>query len=438
MNKFHTYFFAISYMSLLLVFSCGKDDDSGNTSENCDKSFTPVVMMHGFLASGDTYANQKMRFEANGYCNSYVFAYDWNSLDQEADRAANLDLFINEVLQSTGASKVNLVGHSAGGGVGYGYLSDANRANKVEKYVHVGSSAQSGPAGPNEEIPTLNIWSLDDETVAGADIPNAENLTLSGADHYQVATGSDAFIAMYKFFNNDENPTEISFESGGITVKISGKVLTLGENQAIANADVRIFELDEFGNKTNSSPNHTVKTNSKGLWGPVNLSKGKNHLFEVNTNIAGDRKLFYYREAFKANNSLVYLRTFPPASSLAGILLSSIPENDDQGVVIVFTANQAVVAGRDNLIVDGETLSTHEFASADQTSIAFFLFDGNENQQTDLEAIGLFANFPFLAAVDIYFQTVTEESIECSFNSRKLYVKNRKSESEGISIAVFD
>lgn len=438
MKSFYNYLIAISVASILLILACGKDDDEGGTAEICDESFTPVVMVHGFLASGDTYANQKMRFEANGYCSSYIYIYDWNSLDQEADRAADLDEFINEVLQNTGVSKVNLVGHSAGGGIGYNYLSEANRANKIEKYVHVGSNPQSGPAGPNQEIPTLNIWSVDDETVEGANISNAENLSLSGADHYQVATGSDAFIAIYKFFNNDETPEQINFESASSSVEISGKVLTLGENQAIANADVFVFELDEFGNKLNTSPNHTVKTNAKGLWGPINLYKGKSHLFEVNTNVAGDRKLFYYREAFKADNSLVYLRTFPPVSSLAGVLLSSIPSNDNQAVVIVFTANQAVVAGRDNLVVNGETLSVPEFASAEQTSIAFFLFDDNENQQTDLNPVGLFANFPFLAAVDIYFQTATSENIECSFNGRKLFVKNRKSETEGISIAVFD
>jgi hypothetical protein len=351
---------------------------------------------------------------------------------------ANLDAFINEVLQSTGASKVNLVGHSAGGGLGYSYLSDASRASKVERYVHIGSFPQDGPAGPNEEIPTLNIWSLDDETVEGADIPGAENITLSGADHYQVATGAEAFSAMYKFFNNDENPERITFETVGSTAKISGKVLTLGENQALSNAEVLVYELDEFGDKVNNTPNHTLKTNTQGVWGPINLSKSNTHLFEVNTNIAGDRKLFYYREPFTADNALVYLRTFPPASSLAGVLLSSIPANDDQAAIIVFTANQAVVEGRDVLSVDGETLSTPEFASADQTSIAFFLFDGNENQQTDFETVGLFGTAPFLAGVDMYFQTTTSENIECNFNGKKLFLKNRKSETEGISIAVFD
>ena len=420
---------------LLTFLSCGKDDDGHSNNE----SATPIIMAHGFLASGDTYANQKMRFEANGYCTDCIFAYDWNSISQAGDRVGDLDAFINEVLQKTGATEVNLVGHSAGGGLGYDYLEDANRASKVKSFAYVGSRPdRNDQAGPNGEVPTLNLWSSDDQTVTGGNIPNAENVMLTGADHYQVATNEEAFIEMYKFFNDGKMPETTSFENGGSTAKISGKVLTLGENKSISNADIRIFELDEMGNKTSSSPNHTVKSNSKGLWGPVNLSKSKNHVFEVNTNIPGDRKLFYYREAFKADNSLVYLRTFPPANTLPGLLLSNIPENDEQAVVIVFTANQAVVAGRDNLIVDNTTLSIPEFASAEQTSIAFFLYDGNNNQETDLESVGLFEQAPFLAGVDMFFQTETPNQIECSFNQRSIFVKNRKSESEGISIVVFD
>lgn len=433
------------YLSYFLLFfvitfsACNKEnDDDSNLPSNCNKDLSPIVMMHGFLASGDTYANQKMRFEANGYCSEYIFVYDWNSLDQNADRISTLDLFINNVLETTGSSKINLVGHSAGGSLGYNYLSDENRAKKVNKYVHIGSFPNEQPAGPNGDIPTLNIWSTEDETVEGGNIPGAENVMLSGADHYQVATNAEAFEAMYKFFNNNTSPSTINFSTSGNSAKISGKVLTLGENKAIANADVLIFELDNEGNKISNSAKHTLKSNTNGLWGPVNLDKNKTHLFEVKTNISGDRDLFYYREAFVADNSLVYLRTFPPASSLAGILLSSIPANDNQAALIIFTANQAVVSGRDNLLVDGETISTPEFASSDQTSIAFFLFDGNENQETDFTSVGLFGTAPFLAGIDFYFQTTSPQQIECSFNNRKLFVKNRKSSSEGISIAVFD
>jgi triacylglycerol lipase len=426
-----------SYLLLLiLVISCKKNDDE-TPLINCEQEELPIVMAHGFLASGDTYAQHFMRFTSNGYCAEFLFAYDWNTLDQGADRTTALDNFINDILAKTGKSQVNLVGHSAGGGLCYEYLSNASRAAKVAHYVHIGSGQQSGPAGPNGEVPTLNIWSPDDLVVSSGDISGATNVALNGADHYEVATRADGFEAMYKFFNNGAAPatTSIISESG---IKISGKVLKLGENEAIGGAEVKIFELDNSGAPISSSPQFTVTSNAKGHWGPVNVSANTKYMFEVNTNIAGDRRVYYYREGFTRSNTLVYLRTLPAPTSLAGLLLASIPKNDNQSVMIIFSSNKAVINGRDVLKVNGTEISTEEFASAEQTSIAFFLYDGNNNQQTDLEPMGLFGSFPFLAAADFYIPTQNIAYTECEFNGRKLFVRNWKSDSEGIGIAVFD
>src|SRR5688572_8587219 len=87
------------FILLLIFFSqCKKEDDlqqnnnnnnSNNNNNNnnnnppppsCKDSLLPVVMMHGFLASGDTYAKHVMRFTSNGYCGNRLFAYDWNTL----------------------------------------------------------------------------------------------------------------------------------------------------------------------------------------------------------------------------------------------------------------------------------------------------------------------------------------------------------------------
>ena len=89
----------------------------------------------------------RQRFASNGHCQDRYFAFDWNSL-AAAGADALLDKFIDSVRNVTGADKVHLVGHSAGGGRGYSYLSDPLRAAKVISYAHVGSNVQTGPAGP--------------------------------------------------------------------------------------------------------------------------------------------------------------------------------------------------------------------------------------------------------------------------------------------------
>ena len=145
-------------------FSAADEDISSLSSPEvqCDTCFYPVVMVHGFLASGDTWTKFHQRFTSNGYKPGQLYAFDWNSLNQGANHVAVLDAFIDNILTKTGAPKVRLIGHSAGGGLGYNYLSDAARAAKVDGYVHIGSSVQSGPAGPGGSVATLNLWSPDD------------------------------------------------------------------------------------------------------------------------------------------------------------------------------------------------------------------------------------------------------------------------------------
>jgi triacylglycerol esterase/lipase EstA (alpha/beta hydrolase family) len=68
----------------------------------CDTCRYPVVMVHGFLASGDTYAPFVQLFHSNGYKPNYLYAFDWNSLNQGANNSAALDAFIDTVRARTG------------------------------------------------------------------------------------------------------------------------------------------------------------------------------------------------------------------------------------------------------------------------------------------------------------------------------------------------
>jgi hypothetical protein len=407
-------------------------DDNG-----CD-TLLPVVFMHGALASGDTYATQVQRFTSNGYCNDLLYAYDWNTLGGGGD-VNSLDAFIDTVLARTGATQVNLVGHSAGGGLGYSYCSNAAHAAKVAHYVHIGSSSQAQPAGPAGEVPTLCISSADDAVTGAVTVTGAENVTISGLDHYQVATGAEPFRNMYRFFHGGTEPQTTSITTMGASVCVAGRGVTLGENAPKAGASVRIYEIDPAtGLRLSQTPDHDLTTDSEGYWGPVNVKNGVKYEFEI-TPGGSDRVIHYYREGFIHDNPLVYLRAFPPASSTAGLLLSGIPSNDDQTAMAVFTANQAVVAGRDDLTVNGTTLSTPAFTPASNTVIAMFLFDGNGNGQSDLTVPGLFGLLNvFLSARDMFIPTTPPAPVPLVFNGRAMAVPNLRSASDGVIVAVFD
>lgn len=436
----------IVLLSLVLAASlsaCQKDlpeqhIDSDITTPppaDCDTSFHPIVMCHGFLASGDTYAPQVKRFVQNGYCPNFLYVLDWNSLGG-GSAVGQLDEYIDGILSRTGATKVELVGHSAGGGLGYDYLSDAARAAKVAHYVHIGSNPQSAPAGPIGEIPTLNIYSPYDAVVTGADIPGATNVSLADKDHYEVATSEETFAAMYEFFRG-ETPASTEIVSDGIR-GVGGRVLTLGENEPLVNATVNIYELNSAtGERTEATPTISYTTNEYGQWGCFNAQENMHYEFEVIPATPGQRKLHYYREPFLTSDNLVYLRAFPPATSLAGTLLASLPQDDDQAVVISFTASQAVIYNRDEMTAEGYNLSTQQFASEDNTTIAYFLYDDGDGQ-TEQTEVGLFGFTPFLTGVDIFFPADQQETIDLVFNQRELHVPSWPSESEGVTVAVFD
>lgn len=406
--------------------------------ELCDDSKLPVIMAHGFLGSGDTYANHFLWFTSNDYCADRIFAYDWNSLDNTVDQDSLLDVFIDRVLTETGATQVNLAGHSAGGSLSYSYLSDATRAAKVAHYVHIGSGQQTQPAGPTGEVPTLNIWSNGDMVVEGADIPGAQNFELDNLDHYEVATIIQTFVAMYEFFNDGTAPaTQIVEEEDNITV--SGKVLTFGENQPDVGASISIFRLNpETGQRLSEKPDAELESDSAGEWGPFNAEPNVPYEFNVIGSDPDGRPVIYYREGFIRSNKLVYLRTLPSPGSIAGLLVAALPEDDNQTALAVFSSSQAVIAGRDNLLVNGVELATSEFASADQTTIAYFLYDDNADSQTSGDPITLFTLSPFITGVDFFIPTTPVGYTEIEFNGRKLFVRNWASESDGVVVAVFD
>lgn len=430
-------FLILSFFFVSVSSCCKEKDDTLPPIEDKCKTLHPVIFLHGFLASGDTWANQVMRFTSNGYCDSLLYAYDWNSLGGGNNNAA-LDAFIDNVLSRTGATQVDLVGHSAGGGYGYSYCEDTARAKKIAHYVHIGSSSQTSPAGLNDEVPSMNISSAGDAITGVTSITGGTNVELVDKDHYQVATSEETFVHLYKFFNNGTAPNTSSFTTQ-TQITLSGKALTLGENAPHNGASIKIYEVNpDNGSRIHSSPDYSLTSDQEGKWGPQEIKANTKYEFEITSNVSGDRVIHYYREGFTHINPLVYLRTIP-TSGLAGTLLGSLPENDNQSVMAVFTSNQATVSGRDSLIVDNHVLSTPAITPASATVIAMFLYDDNSNQQTDLTKPLIFSFLStFLTARDMYFQTSFDYAIPLRFNGRTLHIPNLKSQSDGVVVAVFD
>ena len=436
------------YLTLLALGSlaCTRAELLSNTapentpppsSVECDTCNYPIVMVHGFLASGDTWTKFHQLFTSNGYKWRSLYAFDWNSLNQlGGGNTQLLDQFIDKVLAETGATQVRLMGHSAGGGVCYTYLSDASRAAKVDGYVHIGASVQPGPAGPGGTEATLHLWSPDDEVANNGDITGATNAMIPGKDHYQIATSKESFAAVWQFFHNSP-PATLEITPQGPLVCIAGKVLYFGENTPLENAKVEIWEVDPAtGVRVGNAPDFTFMTNAEGKYGPENIKANTTFEFVATPSNASQRVIHYFREGITHLYSLVYLRTIPPPPSFAGLLLAGLPKVDNQTVVNVFTASQAVINGRDILTAAGSELSTAQYAPPSKTAITYFLYDDGDSQ-TELTPVGTFGGFPFLNGVDMFFPTVAPGSIPIVMNGRTVQVRNIKS-SAGVVVGVFD
>jgi len=107
----------------------------------------PVILVHGTLANmDDNWQAASPLLADSGYC---VYAFNYGgatptSLIQGtgdiAASAAQLAAFVDTVLASTGAAKVDLVGHSQGGMMPRYYIDDLGGAAKVDDLVALAPS----------------------------------------------------------------------------------------------------------------------------------------------------------------------------------------------------------------------------------------------------------------------------------------------------------
>lgn len=107
-------------------------------------------------------------------------------------------------------------------------------------------------------------------------------------------------------------------------------------------------------------------------------------------------------EFFKRNNKNIYLRALP-TGGMAAAMLGNIPNDDKQTALVIFTANNAVIAGRDSLAIDSIPLSLPKLMPASKTSIACFLFDDGD-ELTSGKALKSLSTAPFLTGVDVFIK----------------------------------
>ncbi len=402
----------------------------------CDTTKRPVVFVHGFLASGDTYAGQIQRFIERGYCGLQLYVFDWNSVGGNPKKTDSLlNTFIDTVLKRTKSQQVDLVGHSAGGGLGRSYLQDSIHAMKVAHYVHLGSRKWTKEYSwfPNSRC--LNIYSKADMVAGsgGGEVPGAVSIDLKDKDHYEAATSMETFLAMYKFFNSGKEPVLKNVR--GHLSHINGKAVLLGSNEPMAGAIIEIFPLKKNGRRKNEKATHQFTADAEGNWGSFLADTALQYEIAVTPAETNGRKLSYYFEKFQIFNQHVYLRGFPEGNMISR-MLGNIPAKDDQSVVVIFSATKAMIAGRDSVTVNGTPVSSFALTPASKTIISSFIFDDGDGK-TSGSGLKQFSTAPFIGGVDVSLPVNNKKGNTIYYNGRKLVLPAAPSK-ERILLAVFN
>lgn len=419
------------FLGFLLIFF------NANVEAQCNASLRPVIFIHGFLASGDTWSNALHFFQQAGYCPDRLFVLDWNSLGGNGKSNENLlAKYIDEVIIKTGSTQIDLVGHSAGGGLGRSFLRDSILSKKVAHYVHIGSRKWTSSYAwfPNENC--LNIYSLGDRVAGNSAglIEGAKNLALKDEDHYQVATSEASLKAMFEFFNDSQlpNPQQTSFKK----VQIAGKAVLLGNNQPMSDAQVNIYPIDKKkGVRKNESATIQSKVSTSGAWGPVEVRHGVPYEIELIPADNKSRTISYFFPSFNYNDPLVYLRGFPEGNMMTS-LLGKIPEQENQSVLVIYSSASAMIGGRDSVLVNGSPISSNLLTPASKTVITSFIFDDGD-QLSSGNALKQFATAPFIGGVDLLLSADENKVIEIYYNGRTLHIPARPSK-ERILLAVLN
>ncbi|MQY30627.1 esterase/lipase family protein [Nocardia aurantia] len=173
----------------------------------------PVVLVHGFLANrNDNWQTLGPLLANNGYC---VFALTYGNdnggssaglvggLASMESSSHQLDAFVDKVLAATGASKVDIVGHSEGATMPYWYIKMDHGSEKVAKMiglaplVHGVGIAPGASTGSNTGSANGPALAEFPATSAFMQQLDAGGITVPGVAYTQLVTRFDEVVIPY-------------------------------------------------------------------------------------------------------------------------------------------------------------------------------------------------------------------------------------------------
>jgi pimeloyl-ACP methyl ester carboxylesterase len=416
---------ATLFLALLLTLLAGCSDDDNVltiTPPEPQPALRPVVFVHGQSGSAQQFQAQAMRFTRNGYPQELLFAFEYDTSQQE-NPIADLDAFVDAVLEETGESTVYAIGHSRGTSLWTTYLDDPDlgAAAKVEKYVNIDGRAQETLPGG---VPTIGIWGewntagsgfnrREDGSDAVIGPEPADNYYFGDQAHTEVATSAAAFAVMYEFLTGvPAQTTDIAGPATG-SVAIAGRAVFFPENIGYAGVPLRVWEIDaDSGQRVGESPAFTATIAENGDFGPFDLDVEKRYEFALLRSateaLPVDSVHHFYFEPFFYDDYFLRLQTSLPGGSIEAF----IPGFEDSASLVVqrqkeFWGDQG--AGSDQLFLNGldiltDLIAPRALGEGSGNNLAVFAFDAGGDNVTDLDSGELFPFniLTFLTGADVF------------------------------------
>ncbi|HEX9969676.1 MAG TPA: hypothetical protein VGB03_06020 [Acidimicrobiales bacterium] len=109
----------------------------------------PILFVHGWNSNSSTWNTMISRFSADGWAANELYNWQYNYKQSNATTAAQIQTKVNDILATTGATKVDIVTHSMGGLSSRYYSKNLGGSAKIDEWVSLG--------GPNHGTDTANF-----------------------------------------------------------------------------------------------------------------------------------------------------------------------------------------------------------------------------------------------------------------------------------------
>jgi len=119
---------------------------ANRTVSTAPVAHNPILFVHGYGGNGGNFCTMIDRFRADGWTDRELYAYNYSFVASYATDAEEIRGQVEQIIAATGASKVDIIAHSAGSISSRYYIKNLGGDTKVDAWVSLG--------GPNHGTDT--------------------------------------------------------------------------------------------------------------------------------------------------------------------------------------------------------------------------------------------------------------------------------------------